>query len=643
MSVDVSEKDEALSSPLAAKWLGAWETSADCVYCRDLSGVIVAANTAFGRKFGSEPRMAGSTRTADLVSAEDAEVFRKANTALLRPPHRGVSEQRWITPQGVRWFTWQETALVDGTGAIVCIRAVGRDITRQHLAEEQFYRLSRAVEQSPVSIVITDLQGRAQYANAKFTEVSGYSLEDLIAGNIEVLRDGHPDEAAYREFWQALLAGDGWRGELSTTRADRTTIWESVKVSCIRSPAGEITNFLCLREDISERKKLEHDLRQAQKMESLGTLAGGIAHDFNNLLAIINGYAEYCMQGNADAAVLQKSLREIHRASQRASGLVRQILTFSRKDEIKFAPLDLNQLVRDLVVLLSETFPRTVTFQLALQENLPPLMADQNQIQQIILNLCVNARDAMSAGGILTVSTTTQPRENLRHLGDCSAHAYARLQVKDTGSGMPHEVRQRIFEPFFTTKPVHQGTGLGLAVVYGIVTGHHGFIEVDTAPDVGSTFSVYLPLVLSTTLAPAANVNSDFPGGSESLLVVDDEDSLRNLLGVAFKGKGYRTATAATGLEAIELIGDTTQPYDLVLLDLNMPGANGLEVMKIIRLCRPRAKVLVISGHISPEMRLEFEKLGHREFVQKPYRLDELGRRVRSVLDARPPNPMSDV
>ncbi|MEO7414608.1 MAG: response regulator, partial [Opitutaceae bacterium] len=598
---------------------------------------VIVGNASFRRKFGREMGVLVDTDVSALVFPEDLPIFRKAASLLATPPHRNVSEQRWVTPQGVRWLTWQEAPIKNASGEIVGYRAIGRDTTRQHLAEEQFYRLSRAVEQSPVSTVITDLEGRAQYVNAKFTEVSGHTLEDLIDGNIEVLRDGHPDEFSYQDCRKALATGGEWRGELSTQRGEHGTVWESVKVSCLRSSGGEITNFLCLREDMTKSKKLEHELRQAQKMESLGTLAGGIAHDFNNLLAIINGYAEFCMQGNADAAVLQKGLREIHRASQRASGLVRQILTFSRKHEIKFAPMDLNQVARDLVLLLAETFPRTVTFDFKLQEDLAPLTADQNQMQQIILNLCVNARDAMAAsGGPITITTATVPASKLRHLGTPTASVYAHLQVSDSGSGMTAEVRQRIFEPFFTTKPSHQGTGLGLAVVYGIVTSHHGFLEVESTVGVGSSFNVYLPLAASAMLVPIATDNRDFPGGKESLLIVDDEDSLRTLLATAFTRKGYRTATAATGLEAIELVGDTTQPYDLILLDLNMPGANGLEVMKIIRLCRPRAKVLVISGHITPEVRAEFQRLGQREFVQKPYRLDELGRHIRGLLDVSP-------
>jgi PAS domain S-box-containing protein len=619
----------------AQTWLGPWETSADPAYCRDLQGRLLAANLAFSRKFGRDAASINGTPVTDFLLPDDLATFQVAAPHLIGSPHRGVSEQRWRTSQGVRWFAWQETGVQDKAGAVIGIRAVGRDITRQRLAEEQFYRLSRAVEQSPVSIVITDLDGRAQYVNSKFIEMSGHTLEDIIDQNIEILRAGHPDEASYQEFWKTVRAGGEWRGELNTKLKGGNIVSESVKVSCLRSPTDEITNYLCLREDITNRKRLEHELRQAQKMESLGTLAGGIAHDFNNLLAIINGYAEFCLHDkNQSPEVLQKGLREIHRAAQRASGLVRQILTFSRKNEIKFAPVDLNQQARDLVALLAETFPRTVTFSLILEENLPPLMGDQNQLQQIFLNLCVNARDAMPSGGTITLSTAKVAGTELRHLGADANQTFVALRVGDTGTGMTNEVRQRIFEPFFTTKGSN-GTGLGLAVVYGIVTGHHGFLDVESAQGVGSTFKIYLPLAENPMMAAAAAVSSDFPAGTERLLIVDDEAPLRALLTAAFTQRGYKTATASTGLEAIELISDNTKPYDLVMLDLNMPGASGLEVMKVIRICRPETKVLVISGHITAEVRAEFQKLGHRDFMQKPYQLDELGREVREVLDRK--------
>ena len=635
MSLSITEPVSGLAgTPSFENALGAWVSSADSAYCRDLHGRILAANVSFARKFGRTAATLVDAHVSDFLHADDASALQAANSELSRAPFGAVKEHRWKTPQGLRWFSWEETGLRDEHGAVVAIRAVGRDITRQRLAEEQFYRLSRAVEQSPVAIIITDLGGHAQYVNSKFTEVSGHSLEDLIDGNIEVLRDGHPDEASYEKCMATVRGGEAWLGELATRRGNLGTVWEAVKVSCMRGNGGEITNFLCLREDISERKKLEHELRQAQKMESLGTLAGGIAHDFNNLLAIINGYAEFCQQGAQEPAVLQKSLREIHRAAQRASGLVRQILTFSRKAEVKFSPVDLNQLARDLVTLLSETFPRTVTIQMSLQEKLEPLLADQNQLQQIVLNLCVNARDAMPSGGSITLSTGTRSGANLRRLGGDPAVNYACLQVADTGTGMSAEVRQRIFEPFFTTKQGNQGTGLGLAVVYGIVVSHHGFIDVESTPDVGSTFSVYLPLAENTVAVPALVAATDFPDGTESLLIVDDEKSLRTLLATALTRKGYHTLTAATGLEAIELISDPAKQFDAVLLDLNMPGASGIEVLKIIRICRPSMKVLVLSGHISATARAQFEQLGQRYFVQKPYKLDELGRHLRSLLDA---------
>ncbi|MEO7597438.1 MAG: PAS domain S-box protein [Opitutus sp.] len=616
-------------------WLGPWENSADPAYCRDVSGRLLAVNLSFARKFGRPAHTLPGTPIADFIHPDDVHSITSTAADLARPPHRTVTEHRWLTPQGVRWFSWEKMAHHDESGIIVAIRAVGRDITRQRLAEEQFYRLSRAVEQSPVAIVITDLDGRPQYVNPKYTEVSGRTLEDILDLNIEVLRDGHPDEESFKKFWETVRAGGEWRGELSTKRPDGSTVWESVKVSCMRNPAGEIQNLLCLREDITNRKALESELRQAHKMESLGTLAGGIAHDFNNLLAIIHGYSEFCLQGTADSAILQKSLQEIHRAAQRASGLVKQILTFSRKTEIRYAPVDLNQLAHDLVALMAETFPRTVTFQLALSEKLPPLLADQTQLQQIVLNLCVNARDAMPQGGSITVTTGVRLGSDLlsRHHSAEPTRRYACLEVSDTGIGMTPEVRARIFEPFFTTKQANQGTGLGLAVVYGIASSHQGFIDVDSTVGAGSTFHVYLPLAGDVTITTPTATSSEFPSGTESLLVVDDETSLRTLLAAAFTRKGYKVSTAATGHEAIELVADTTRELDAVLLDLNMPGTNGVEVLKVIRACRPNLPVLILSGHITPEVRIEFHGLNQRDLLQKPYRLDEVGRRLRTMFD----------
>lgn len=615
--------------------LGAWSGSAALVYCRDWSGRFLAVNHAFARKFGCIATETPGRPVTEFIHPEEADKIPSADTELRRPPHRALRETRWHTPQGWRWVSWEESVVQDDGGAFLAIRAVGHDITRQRVAEEQFYKLSRAVEQSPVATVITDAEGNVQYVNARYSEMTGRTLEQILDQNVGVLREFHPDEASYQAFWTTIRSGREWHGEHVHQRPDGRKVWESVQVSCLRNSAGEITNLLCLREDITGRRELEDQLRQAQKMESLGTMAGGIAHDFNNIIAVINGYAEFAQLNPGDNAALHKSVNEIKRAAQRASGLVRQILTFSRKAEVKFAPVDLNQLTRDLTTLLAETFPRNITFNLTLEDKLPPLLADQNQLQQIVLNLCVNARDAMPSGGSITIATgrvdSAALPSNLRN-----GRPYACLSVTDTGTGMTPEVRARIFEPFFTTKAVNQGTGLGLAVVYGIVASHEGTIVVESELGRGSTFKVFLPLAEATVVPAVIAKPTDFPGGTESLLIVDDEAPLRLLLEAALARKGYRISSSADGLDAIEKLAAREPHYDAVLLDLNMPGASGVEVYRVLKATRPHLKVLVLTGHLTAKARTDFEALGQKHFLRKPYTLEELGRNLRCLLDDQP-------
>ena len=625
-SVVISESANVVSGGAPAEdLLGAWGGSGDLCYCRDEGGRILAANLALARKLGQALDLLRGRAAAEFVHPEDPA-----------PPPESAAvrlEQRWLTPQGWRWITWDETVLRQPGGTFLGVRAVGHDTTRQRLAEEQFFKLSRAFDQAPVAMVITDMRGRVQYVNARFTHTTGRTLEQILEENMDVLREGHPDGASYEQFWETVRAGREWRGELMRPGTAGKPVWESVQVSALRNAAGEITNLLCLREDITDRKLLEDQLRQAQKLEGLGTLAGGIAHDFNNLLAIISGYAELTLHCPAETAVVQRNTREIRRAAQRAIGLVRQILTFSRKAEVRFSALDLNQLVRELAALLGETFPRNIALNLALLPNLPHLLADQNQIQQIVLNLCVNARDAMPAGGTISISTCIVPGSAVPS-GVPHSRACACLQVTDTGTGMPPEVRARIFEPFFTTKQVNEGTGLGLAVVYGIVASHDGFIDVESTPGNGSSFRVYLPLADGPATNLPAPAAGEFPRGTERILVVDDEDPLRRLLETALTAKGYHVTGAMDGLEAITLLCDLQREFDLVLLDLNMPGATGLEVLRVIRSVRPATRVLIVTGHLGSDMRTELEKLGQQEFLRKPYSLDELGRQLRTILEA---------
>lgn len=462
-------------------------------YCRELNGEISSVNAAFSRRFGVTVDGDKSVNVIEMVHGEDVEMLKLNGADRLVPTKPVASAQRWKTSQGFRWIQWEEVAVV--VGDKVVIKAVGRDITRQKITEEHSIRLTQAIEQSPIAIAIVGLEGQPLFVNQRYTALTGRTLESVIEQRRNILREMHNDDDSYFVCLAMLKGGSEWSGELTGKKGENVT-WESVKASCLRSSDGKISGYLCMREDVTERKRLENSLRQSQKMESLGMLAGGIAHDFNNVIAIIQGFAEICREGAAPLEVIKKSLGEIRRASQRGSDLVRRILSFGSNKDTNFAPIDLGDTTKDLLALLSGTFPKKIAFDIQLSQGLPMIMADTGQIQQVVLNLCVNARDAIPpAGGTIQISTGMVAGSSLLHLGPAndSGH-YARLSVSDTGKGMTEEVRAKIFEPFYTTKHDQGGTGLGLSVVSGIVKSHHGFIAVESTLNRGTVFHVYLPI-----------------------------------------------------------------------------------------------------------------------------------------------------
>jgi signal transduction histidine kinase len=387
-----------------------------------------------------------------------------------------------------------------------------------------------------------------------------------------------------------------------------------------------------------ERLRLsEEQLLHAQKMESIGTLAGGIAHDFNNILGIILGYASVLRDGNVDPVRSGKSLDAMIAAVERGSALVRQLLTFARKSEVQFAPIRVNDAVEEVVSLCEETFPKTITFSRYLDHSIPEIVADRTQIDQALLNLCINARDAMPQGGTLKIATSVKTAaEVATRLPEARAGACVCVSVADTGTGMDAATRARIFEPFFTTKGLEKGTGLGLAIVYGVVRSHHAQIDVESEVGKGSIFHLFFPVGMpgSEPVRPKAAAPEESSGGTETILLVEDEEPLAALAKLILEDKGYRVLSARDGMEALDIFGRHAPEIDLVLTDLGLPKLDGWEAYLRMKSIRPEVSAIIATGYTDPQSRSDMLQSGVKLIVQKPYIPKTLLQVVRATLDA---------
>jgi signal transduction histidine kinase/ActR/RegA family two-component response regulator len=391
-----------------------------------------------------------------------------------------------------------------------------------------------------------------------------------------------------------------------------------------------------LLEDIEEQKRLEEQLRQAQKLESIGTLAAGVAHDFNNVLNIIKGYASLL----ADRSDTAESVRIIDEAVERGASTVRQLLILSRKSEAALVPTSLNDLVAELARLVVQTFPKTIDIELEFGDGLSPTLADANQIRQVLLNLSLNARDAMPGGGRLAFRTKIAEAAR-PDSGGAAKQTYFVIEVADTGKGMDESVRRRIFEPFFTTKQTGEGTGLGLAIAYGVVQNHGGFIDVESRVGKGTTFRIYLPagpleeqLSMATILraAPAQAVRRT--AVRRTVLIVEDEEHTARLLKTVLARRGCDALVALDGAAALEIYQSRWREIDAVLLDIGLPKIPGWEVMRRMKEINPAVKIIVASGNIAPELRADMHRVGVNEFVDKPYTFDGVAEKLENIMAA---------
>jgi PAS domain S-box-containing protein len=523
------------------------------------------------------------------------------------------------------------------------LRALRYAIERKNMEEALFVEKERlrlqsaALEATADGVMITERDGSITWVNPAFSRITGFSAEEATGRKPSILRSGKHDDLLYGELWKTILGGQVWDGELTNMRKDGQLYLEAQTITPVRNTRGEISHFVSVKRDVSQRRRFEEELRQSQKMEAVGRLAGGVAHDFNNILGVIMGYGEIVKRRMPAADPLQGKVAEILKAAASAADLTRQLLAFSRKQILQPRVLDLNLVVADMDKMLRRLIGEDIELKTSLREPLGSVRADPGQIEQVLMNLVVNARDAMPGTGSLLIETAAVELD----ASSLALHPGARpgphvmLAVSDTGEGMDKETVSRIFEPFFTTKALGKGTGLGLSTVYGIVQQSGGLIDVYSEKGLGTTFKVYLPRI-EATAARAAVESAPRPprAESETVLLVEDEAALRSMICETLSDGGYRVLEAGTPREAFDVAAAHEGPIHAVLTDVIMPGMSGRELADQLRSIRPETPVVYMSGYTDDAIVHHSGLAPSAVFLQKPFTVGGLLVKVREALAA---------
>lgn len=518
-------------------------------------------------------------------------------------------------------------------GVVIC-----KDMTERKRAEANLAQLARVVEQTAEAVIVTDAEGRIVYVNPAFEHLTGYHRDEVLGENPRVLKSGKHPREYYERLWTTITQGGVWKGALVNRRKDGALYTEDATISPLKDANGQIVNYVAVKRDITKEIELENRLRQAQKMEAIGTLAGGIAHDFNNILSAILGYSFLARQETEGNPALMQYIDEVMRAGERATDLVRQILRFSRPALEKRQSLQLAHVIKEAIKLLRGSLPSTIEIRQNVAMDCREVYADPTEIHQVMMNLCTNAYHAMhEKGGVLEVSLADGVicPERRSAADEAPSGGCVCLTIKDTGCGMDESTLRRIFDPYFTTKEPGQGTGLGLATVSAIVEGCGGTISVESQVGIGSVFRVYLPACsASGLLHETGSVASSLPHGSERVLFVDDEPAIAAIVSRCLTRLGYAVKTCHNGKEAVGLFQAHPDLFDLVITDFTMPRMTGVALGARLREIRPDIKLLLCSGgNDALDLELAYET-GFGAFLNKPLALAELANTVRQLLDS---------
>jgi len=521
------------------------------------------------------------------------------------------------------------------TGAI----GIGIDITAKQATEEKLRKLSQAVEQAGESIIVTDRHGTIEYVNPSFTRITGYTPEEVMGKNPRILKSGNQSSEYYERLWETIAGGEVWHSTVIDRRKDGKLYPALMTISPILDDQGEITHYVGIQQDMTDHNILEEQFRQAQKMEALGTLVGGIAHDFNNILTGISGnitLAKFEAEQHPDVADKLKVAEDL---SFKAADMIKQLMVFSRKSLIEMKPFGLTSFIETTSDLIKTTIPENIDFHCELCSDELVVKGDSTQIQQVLLNLLNNARDAVAESAAPAISLAIEEyRADANFISshpDTNARLFAHLIVRDNGCGISDADMQHIFEPFFTTKEVGLGTGLGLSMAYGAIRNHRGIMEVESTPGEGTAFHIYLPILeeKKVEIAPKA-VTEAVSGNGELILVVDDNADVRNTVKNILSELNYTVLEAADGLEAVDLFTSRQDDIDLILMDVVMPRLGGVKAFERIINIRPDIKVVFTTGYDRDDTLKNEMPASEFSIIAKPFNIANLSRTIRQKLDS---------
>jgi PAS domain S-box-containing protein len=620
------------------------EATHDGILVLDLNHRVIRYNRVLAEMLRLPPEAIDSENADELLGGvidqlEDPESFQRRSKDLWSDPAAKSSDvlrfrdgrvyERFVAPHRI------DSTIV---GRVVSIRDIGPAVRTAQALEQHRTFLEKAQEIGHIGSWVAELDGSDRLGwSTESHRLFGVALGKFEGTSAAFLAFVHPDDRAAVQAASDRAVADGQPYDIEhrVIRPDSSVRWVHEKAAIVRDPQGRPLRMVGTVQDITERRQLEEQLRQSQKMEAIGRLAGGIAHDLNNALTAIAGYAELALGEVASDHPARADVEEIRRAAERAGSVTRQLLAFSRKQLLEPRVFDLNETIAGIGRLLSRLLGTDIEVKAELALGPLHVLGDPGQVEQAVLNLAVNARDAMPSGGRLILATTRETIDEAfaRSHPPMPSGQYIVLRVSDSGHGMARETMARIFEPFFTTKDVGKGTGLGLSMVYGTIKQIGGFIFVDSEPNHGTTFRLYFPAAAAPARDGAAtSARRSERHGHETLLIAEDEPSVRSLVASSLRRDGYRLLIAASAEEALATAQAHDGPIDLLLTDAMMPGKSGVELAGLMRTQRPGIPVILMSGYTEETLNVPSPK-EPIELLQKPFSPRELRRRIREVLD----------